>query len=175
MYDQIIDEINELKSKGLSTMDLESVKIAVIPQTVDPSVATEKRDAYAHYFVETVARTSENQRYAWDFLIFITSKESLEHYNEKTHKPTSRRDMIEEQKNDPIYGVFAEQIGFAESLIIYDEDSYESSMVKAINAVLATKSPNDAMKIAQDEINAILPSGGLLPQVTVTEENEEAS
>jgi ABC-type glycerol-3-phosphate transport system substrate-binding protein len=175
MYDQIIDEINELKSKGLSTMDLESVKIAVIPQTVDPSVATEKRDAYAHYFVETVARTSENQRYAWDFLVFITSKESLEHYNEKTHKPTSRRDMIEEQKNDPIYGVFAEQIGFAESLIIYDEDSYESSMVKAINAVLATKSPNDAMKIAQDEINAILPSGGLLPQVTVTEENEEAS
>ncbi|MFC1655349.1 extracellular solute-binding protein [Patescibacteria group bacterium] len=176
MYDQIVDEINELKSKGLSTIDPASIRVSVIPQVVDPSVSTEKRDAYAHYFAETVARTSENPRWAWDFLIFVTSQESLQHYNEKTHKPTSRRDMIEEQKNDPIYGVFAEQIGFAESFLIYDEETYEGSMMKAINAVLATKSPDDAMKIAQDEINAILPSGGLLPQVTVTEdETEQAS
>lgn len=176
MYDQIVAQINDLKTKGLSTIDPNSIRVAIIPQFIDPSVSTEKRDAYAHYFVETVARTSENSRWAWDFLMFVTSKESLQHYNEKTHKPTSRRDMIDDQKNDPIYGVFAEQIGFAESLPVYDEDIYEASMIKAINAVLATKSPGDAMKIAQDEINAILPSGGLLPQVTVTaDENEQAS
>jgi len=78
--------------------------------------------------------------------------------------------MIEEQKIDPIYGVFAEQIGFAESLPIYDEKLYNTIFVKAINAVLNTKKPEDAMKIAQDEINAILPTGGLLPQVTVKED-----
>ncbi|MFC1647639.1 extracellular solute-binding protein [Patescibacteria group bacterium] len=175
MYDQIIDEINELKAKGLTTIDTDSVRIAVIPQIKDPAQTTEKRDAYAHYFVETVARTSQNTGWAWDFLYFLTQKESLEHYNEKTHKPTSRRDMIEDQKADPIYGVFAEQIGFAESLPVYDEGVYADSMLKAINAVLATKSPQDAMKIAQEEINAILPVVGLYPAINVPEETEEAS
>lgn len=176
MYEQIVDEISELQSKGLSTINSDSIRITTIPQIIDPAVSTEKRDAYAHYFAETVARTSENPEWAWDFLLFLTSKDSLTHYNEKTHKPTSRRDMIEEQQDDPIYGVYAEQIGFAESVPIYDEEEYSEIFTKAINEVLATKSPEDAMKIAQEEINAILPSEGLLPQVTVTEEeNEEAS
>ncbi|MBN1494214.1 extracellular solute-binding protein [Candidatus Peregrinibacteria bacterium] len=170
MYEQIMNEIDALKNKGLDTVNKNSVKVAIIPQTRDPSLATTKRDAYAYYYVETVPRTSENSRYAWDFLNFITTKESLEHYYTQTHKPTSRRDMIEQQKNDPVYGVFAEQIGFAESIPVYDENTYKNSFLKAINAVLATKKPEDAMKIAQDEINAILPSGGLLPQVTVTAE-----
>ena len=147
----------------------------MIPQIQDPAQATEKRDAYAHYFAETVARTSQNTGWAWDFLYFITQKESLQHYNDKTHKPTSRRDMIEDQKLDPIYGVFAEQIGFAESLPIYDEEVYAAAMLKAINAVIATKSPSDAMKIAQQEINAILPVEGLYPVINVPEETEEAS
>ena len=170
MYDQIIKEIDELKNKGLETIDSRAVKIAMIPQMKDPLISTEKRDAYAYYFVETIPRTSKNSKAAWDFLIYLSSKDTLKYYNEKTHKPTSRRDMIEEQKIDPIYGVFAEQIGFAESLPIYDEKSYSTAFIKAVNAVLATKKPEDAMKIAQDEINAILPSGGLLPQVTVKED-----
>jgi len=173
MYQQILDEINELTEKGISTISPDSIRIATIPQMKDPTQTTEKRDAYANYFVETVARTSEHPEWAWDFLLFATSKESLAHYNEKTRKPTSRRDMIEDQKNDPIYGVFAEQIGFAESLQIWDEEVYEDSMLKAITAVLATKSPQDAIKIAQDEINAILPIGGIYPIVNVPEETEE--
>jgi len=173
MYDEIMNEIDELKNKGLDTIDKNSVKVAIIPQMKDPALSTSKRDAYAHYYVETVPRTSKNSRYAWDFLNFITTKESLQHYYDQTHKPTSRRDMIDDQKNDPIYGVFAEQIGFAESIPIYDENSYSVSFMKAVNAVLATKKPEDAMKIAQDEINAILPGGGLLPQVTVKAEDNE--
>jgi ABC-type glycerol-3-phosphate transport system substrate-binding protein len=175
MYEQIIDQISELQARGLSTIDPDSIRIATIPQVIDPAVSTEKRDAYAHYFTETVARTSENPEWAWDFLLFLTSRDSLSHYYDQTRKPTSRRDMIEEQQDDPIYGVFAEQIGFAESIPIYDEEEYAEVIKKAINAVLATKSPQDAMKIAQEEINAILPDEGLQPQVTVTEEDEEAS
>ncbi len=175
MYEQITEEIKGLKAKGLSTIDPGVIRIAMIPQKKDPSVSNEKRIAYAHYFAETVARTSENPEWAWDFLMFITSKTSLEHYNEKTHKPTSRRDMIEQQKVDPVYGVFADQIGIAESFPIYDEKVYEDIFIKAIESVLATKSPADAMKIAQDEINAMLPKGGLIPQVKVPDETEQAS
>lgn len=175
MYDQIVNEISELQTKGLSTIDPDVIRIAMIPQKKDPAQSTEKRIAYAHYFVETVARTSENPTWAWDFLMFTTSKGSLQHYNEKTHKPTSRRDMIEEQKVDPVYGVFAEQIGIAESFPIYDDKVYENIFLKAIESVLATKSSADAMKIAQDEINAMLPSEGLIPQVTAPDEDDTAS
>lgn len=171
-YQQIVDEISRLSSRGLTTIDPNSVRIAMIPQVIDPAVSTEKRDAYASYFAQTVARTSDNSDWAWDFLLFLTSRDSLNHYNEKTKKPTSRRDMIEEQKDDPIYGVFAEQIGFAESVPIYDQGKYANIIIKAINEVIATKSPEDAMKIAQDEINSILPSEGLRPQITVPEEDE---
>lgn len=175
MYEQIVDEIGELQSKGLSTIDPDVIRIAPIPQKNDPAQSTEKRVAYAHYFAETVARTSDHPEWAWDFLVFATSKESLQHYNEKTHKPTSRRDMIEELQADPVYGVFAQQIGFAESFPIYDEMEYKNIFTKAIESVLATKSPADAMKIAQDEINAMLPSEGLIPQVTVQDEEEAAT
>ncbi len=175
MYQQIVDEINELNARGLSTMDSESIRVATIPQMFDPSQSTEKRDAYAHYFVETVARTSENKDWAWDFAYFLTRRESLQHYYDQTKKPTSRRDMIEEQSTDPIYGVFAEQIGFAESLPIFDEEVYDEAILKAINDVLATKSASDAMKIAQEEINDILPSEGIYPEVNVPEENEETA
>ncbi|MCD6109271.1 extracellular solute-binding protein [bacterium] len=175
MYNQILNEIKQLQAKGLSTINPDVIRIAMIPQKKDPAQSTEKRIAYAHYFAETVARTSENPRWAWDFLMFETSKESLQHYNEKTHKPTSRRDLIEEQKADPIYGVFADQIGIAESFPIYNDKAYEKIFLKAIESVLATKSPADAMKIAQDEINAMLPSGGLIPQVTATDEEKANS
>ncbi|MBA4336821.1 hypothetical protein C0416_03545 [bacterium] len=175
MYDQIVNEVKALQAKGLSTINPDVIRIAMIPQKKDPSQSTEKRVAYAHYFAETVARTSEHPDWSWDFLMFISSKESLQHYNEKTHKPTSRRDMIDTQKTDPIYGVFADQIGIAESFPIYDDKVYEEIFVKAIESVLATKSPADAMKIAQDEINAILPSEGLIPQVKADDETKKAT
>jgi len=175
MYDQIINEIKQLQAKGLSTINPDVIRIAMIPQKKDPAKSTGKRIAYAHYFAETVARTSTHPNWAWDFLMFETSRESLQHYNEKTHKPTSRRDMIDDQKVDPIYGVFADQIGIAESFPIYNDYAYEKVFLKAIESVLATKSSSDAMKIAQDEINAMLPSGGLIPQVTVIDEEKTNS
>lgn len=164
LYEQIKDEIAQLKTKNVQTISPDAIRISVVPQVNDPETSTEKRDAYANYFVETVSRNSENYDAAWDFLLFITSKDNLSYYNQKTHRPTSRRDLIEEQKQDPIYGVFAEQVGYAESLVIYDWDIYKVIFNKAIDAVLATTaSPRDAMRDAEGQINAILPEEGILP------------
>lgn len=164
LYEQIKDQIAELKTKNVATINQDAIRISVVPQVNDPETSTEKRDAFANYFVETVSRNSENYEAAWDFLLFITSKENLSYYNEKTHRPTSRRDLIEEQKQDAIYGVFAEQVGYAESLVIYDWDLYKNVFSKAIDAVLATTStPRDAIRNAEGEINAILPEEGILP------------
>jgi multiple sugar transport system substrate-binding protein len=163
LYQQILNEIKDLKDRGVTTIDEKNLRVAAAPQVIDPKTSTEKRVSYASYYAETVSRTSENQTAAWEFLTFISSKENLKFYNEKTHRPTSRRDMIDDQVQDPIYGVFAEQIGYAESLPIYDAARYIQIFSKAIDTVLATGSPQEAMKTAEGTINDMLPSEGMVP------------
>ncbi len=163
LYEQIKSEIKDLKEKGVQTIDPADIRISVVPQVSDPATSTEKRVAYANYYAATVARTSQHPAEAWDFLNFLSSKENLQYYNSKTHKPTSRRDMIEDQKKDPIYGVFAEQTGYAESIPVYDYDRYSQIFVQAITSVLATTTPENAMRTAGAAIDALLPSAGMVP------------
>ncbi len=163
LYDQILTEIKDLKGKGVQTIDEKNVKISAVPQIFDPTTSTEKRVAYASYYAETVSRTSQNPDEAWNFLIYISGKDNLNYYNQKTHKPTSRRDMIDDQLKDPIYGVFAQQIGYAESFPIYDDTTYSQIFSTAISSVLATGSPQAAMTTAENSINALLPQEGLIP------------
>ncbi len=119
MYDDIVEQISNFKQKGVDVIEESDIKIAPIPQLYDPdSSKTEKRVTYASYFAETVSRNSKHPDIAWDFLIWLSGKKNLEHYFEELNKPTSRRDMIDDQKNHPIYGVFATQVGFAESFPI---------------------------------------------------------
>lgn len=163
LYTQIKDEIEQLKKKNVAVINPNSIKISAVPQVFDPATSTEKRDAFANYFAETVSRNSANSQVAWEFLMFITSKDNLAYYNQKTHAPTSRRDLIDAQMQDPIYGVFAEQVGYAESLIIDDWDSYKNIFGKAISSVIATTAnPKSAVQTAQQEINLILPAEGIL-------------
>lgn len=153
-YQQILDEIEELKSKGVKTISPSVVKTASIPQmTADASA---KRVAYANYFAETVSRTSKNPEEAWKFLLYLGSKDALQKYNKGTHNPTSRRDLIDEQKADPIYGVFVRQIGYAESLPVYNYWRYKQIFTDAIDIALTGKEEL-ALKEAETEINKILP------------------
>ncbi len=167
LYDQLATQIKDLEGKGVNTISLNNVGIAPVPQVNDPATSTEKRDAYANYFAETVSRTSAHPQEAWDFLVFMSNKENLQYYNEKTHRPTSRRDMIEDQMKDPVYGVFAEQIGYAESMPIYDYAKYSGIFSKAVDSVLATVSVTDAVRIAEEEINALLPAEGMITPAPV--------
>lgn len=163
LYEQIMDKISELQSQGVNTIDPANVRISVVPQVIDPATSTEKRNTLASYYAETVSRTSDHPREAWDFLLFLSRQENLQFYNEETHRPTSRRDMIEDQKLDPVYGVYAEQIGFAESLPIYDASAYAAIFGNAVDSVLATSSATDAIRAAEGAVNELLPAEGLIP------------
>lgn len=163
LYDQIKAEIKDLKDKGVSTMNTDDIRISVVPQVNNPALSLSKRDAFANYYAETVARTSKHPDIAWDFLLFLSSKDNLAIYNQKTHRPTSRRDMLEEQKRDPIYGVFAEQTGFADSLPIFDFDRYRDVFGKAIDSVLGATQPQEAVNTIEDGVNALLPQKGMMP------------
>lgn len=157
MYDEILNEIAELKSKGVKTIDPSVIRIASIPQMT--AEATGKRVAYASYFAETVSRTSKYPKEAWKFLLYLGSKEALQKYNAKTHKPTSRRDLIDEQKLDPIYGVFVKQIGYAESLPVFNYWRYKDIFTTAINEALSGKT-GSALRTAETEIDKLLPKKG---------------
>ncbi len=172
LYEQIMDQIDELEKKGSDAISKNTVKVAAVPQVEDPETSTEKRDAYASYFAETVSRTSENPEEAWAFLSYLVSQESLQHYHEQTHRPTSRRDMIEGQSDEAIYGVFVDQIGYAESFPVADPEVYTQALTTAIEAVLATDDPSNALKDAQDLVNLYMPDEGLYPITVVLEEEE---
>ena len=172
LYEQIMDQIEELEKSGDDAISANIVKVAAIPQVDDPETSTEKRDVYASYFAETVSRTSENPEEAWAFLSYLVSAESLQHYHDETHRPTSRRDLIEEQSEESIYGIFVDQIGYAESFPIADADAYEEIFTEAIEAVLNTADPADAMRDAQEAIDALIPDEGFYPVTVVVTEEE---
>lgn len=165
-YADILNEIELLKSKGVRTIEPEDVKVAMIPQVFEPENSTDKRVTYASYFAETVSRNSKYPDIAWDFLVELTERENLQEYFDAVHKPTSRRDMIDEQKQVPLYGVFASQIGFAESFPIVDYYSYKNIFEKVLDG------ESDLLD-AQREITELLPLEGLVVPEVESEEEED--
>jgi len=161
-YDDILEQMNLLKGKKESTINKNSIRIAPIPQLFDPDVSTSKRVTYASYFAETVSRNSEHADLAWDFLIELSKKKNLEYYFDQLHKPTSRRDMIDDQKKDPIYGVFASQIGYAESFPVFDYYVYKDIFEKVISAANLGGDAKTNLVDAQDLINEMLPEEGII-------------
>ncbi|MFA6528282.1 MAG: extracellular solute-binding protein [Candidatus Gracilibacteria bacterium] len=169
LYEQLVNLIETEQKKGTSTIDADTIKITDVPQVYDPETSTEKRDVYASYFAYTVSRTSEYPDEAWDFLEFLTSAENEQYYFEETHRPSSRRDLLEEQMKDPVYGVFAKQVGFAETIPIADAEKYEEIFKEAISSVLATVKVETALSTAEEQINAIMPTDGLFPNILAEE------
>lgn len=173
-YDQILDYIKINSANGVNHIDKDAIRVAPAPQIYDPEVSSEKRVAYASYFAETVSRNCERPDIAWDFLIFLTKKEQLDYYFEKTGKPTSRRDMIDDQKVDPTYGVFAEQTGYAESFPVIDYYLYKDLFADVINEVNETGSSKGKLIDAQNAISGMLPEEGhIVPEVETPENSED--
>ncbi len=166
LYKQIQNEIAQLKKQGVKTIDFNNVRTSLVPQVYDPTTSTNKRDAFANYYMETVSRNTKNPKAAWDFLLFITSKKNAQYYIDKTKRPPARRDLIDAYKADPIYGVFAEQVGYAESIPVYNFDSYSKIFSDAITSVINTTPVNQALTKAENSINALIPPTGLLPVVS---------
>ncbi|PIR54814.1 hypothetical protein COU74_03645 [Candidatus Peregrinibacteria bacterium CG10_big_fil_rev_8_21_14_0_10_36_19] len=164
--DQILNYINLLNSRGVAAIKKSDMKVALLPQLYDPQISSNKRVTYANYFAETVSRNSDNPDIAWDFLLELTSKENLTKYFNKTHKPTSRRDMINDQVLDPEFGVFAAQVGFAESFPVFDYDLYKKLFLRLADNFSENGSTLNELVKAQEEVNKLIPKGGFIPFLT---------
>lgn len=162
-YQDLINEINRLKQEDEDTIDWQDIKIQEAPQIIDPETSAETRVVYASYFVPVVGRTSEHSEEAWDFLLYMISEENLRTYNEATHRPSALRSLIIEQTQDPIYGVFASQVGFADSLTMADADAYKEIFLDGIEDILGTSKAETVLKNMATFVQALIPSSGIKP------------
>ncbi|MBN1258920.1 extracellular solute-binding protein [Candidatus Peregrinibacteria bacterium] len=156
LYSAIQQGIENQQRSGSQHIDLKDVGVAPFPQLVSGTEAT-KRDTYASYFPLVVARTTKYPQEAWSFVQFMTSADALQTYYKKTHRPTSRRDMIDEQQTDPIFGAFAYQASFAKSFKVFDATAYNKIFSDAIQQVVMNMAtPEEALKQAQDKITCVI-------------------
>lgn len=162
-YQQLTSLISGTSKQGIKTIALKDIGIAPLPQLQDPTVSTSKRDALASYMFETVSRNSKYQKESWDLLLFLGNKKNQEFYNQKTHKSTSRRDLLDIQSKDPIYGVFSQQVGFASSLPIYDAVRVNDIVSRMIQSVADNATtPKDVIDSADAQIGILLPKNGFV-------------
>lgn len=168
-YEDIINMISDLKSKGEDTIDVNDIKIQEIPQVYDPDTSTETRGTYASYFAPVVSRTSENSDVAWDFLAYLVDSDNLSYYNETTHRPSALRSLITEQMEDPIYGTFAAQVGYAESVPMADPDKFEEAFLSAIDQLLDTTDTDIVLRTLAESIQETIPADGVKPVYVETE------
>lgn len=163
LYQKIAALTTTASKQGSKSLDVKNIRIAPVPQFQDPSVSTNKRDVLADYMFETVSRNSQHQKEAWDLLLFLSNKKNAAFYNQKTHRPTSRRDLLDEQTKDPIYGVFADQVGFASSLPLYDGVRVNDIVSRAIQSVLDQSVPlKNAIENVDAQLNSLLPKDGFI-------------
>jgi ABC-type glycerol-3-phosphate transport system substrate-binding protein len=172
-YEDLINEVNRLDNEGEASIDWGDIKIAAAPQVNDPETSAEARLAFADYFAPVVSRTSTHSDVAWDFLLSMTSSELLREYNQSTHRPSARRSLINEQVADPIYGIFASQVGYATSLTMSDATSYEGVFLNGIDSILGTARAEDILLEMSKQIQALIPSSGIKPTYVAPETPEE--
>lgn len=102
-----------------------------------PQISGGREVNFANYWVESVAKNSKNQNWAWDFVQFAAQEEQVASYLQKAHKPTALRNLIGTQVNDEELGVFAEQTLTARSWYRgNDATKAETALKDLINAIL---------------------------------------
>ncbi len=161
MYKKMSDLVSTLSQKQSTIIKMPSVRVAPFPQLLDPRDSTVKRVTLARYFAETVSRTSKHPDEAWDLLVFMTNKENASSYFDLTHRPTARRDLLDREKKDPVYGVFVTQSAYAVSAPLYNEEKFFKVFAGAITDVVdRRKNVSAALKAAEKLVTAMLPAAG---------------
>lgn len=127
--------------------------IAPVPQI-------EGRDfdiTYPNYWALTVSKSSKATEEAWKFILFLRQKENARQYAELAKKPTSRRDLVEWQREDLDFGVFANQTLSARSWYQADSQAIEkifANMVESI--VLGEATIEQAIVKAADQVTVLM-------------------
>jgi len=157
---------NEIRAQNANL----SFKIVPVPQLSDAEVN------WATFWVEGVSVKSKNQKKAWEFLKFLSSKESLrKYYNEAVQgegriygEPYSRRDMKSELAGDSMVSVFLNQAETAKTWYLAGktgDNGINDQMIKyfedAINSINGGGDVFSALKTASLGVSQVLGQYGL--------------
>ncbi|MBU0998359.1 extracellular solute-binding protein [Patescibacteria group bacterium] len=154
------------------------VRAISIPQLPKAS-SSDLGISYASYWVEGVWSKSQNKLVAWDFLKFLSTKESLQKLYQNASKvrlfgePYSRVDMANLLVNDPIVGVIISDAPNAQSWHLYSRtwdgptgintllSKYFEDGVTAVNGGETSKS---ALETVSSGVSQVLTQYGLMSQ-----------
>lgn len=118
--------------------------VALFPQSKDARFPV----TYGNYAFATVSKQSLHTDYAWQFILYITSKDISQLYLDKTNRSPARRDIIQKGTVAPYSDVFYRQALFAKNWPI-------------------PKDHEGVRKIFQDAIESIIAKSASIPQAAV--------
>jgi len=127
--------------------------IAPTPQLVDAT----KIVYYADFWGYSVPLVSQNKDAAWNFLVFLTTKDINKYFSNVVSRPGSRRDVLSEEQASPDLGVFADSILSATNWYRVDPPAIDNIFKDMINAVvLGSVKPADALSDAAAKITSLM-------------------
>lgn len=127
--------------------------IAPVPQLVDAT----KTVNYADFWGYSVPLASKNPEAAWNFLVFLTSKDINQYFSKAVLRPASRRDVLSEEQTSPDLGVFADSILSATNWYRVDPPAIDNIFKEMINSVvLGNAEPADAVNDAAAKITSLM-------------------
>ena len=150
-------------------------KTVPLPQ-LPKATPSEKGVSYASYWAEGVWNKSKNKKAAWDFLKFLSSKETLEKLYQNASKirnfgePYPRVDMLQLLADHPILGSVVTSSADSQSWYLqsrtFDGPTGINSLVSkyfedAVNAVALGKEADKALETASQGVQQILAQYGL--------------
>ncbi len=156
LYKDILNKIDLYKSQGLETINKSSVRITESPQEVNAN----QKVAYAKYMTEVVSRNSKHNFESWALISELASKTNLSKIFKRNFKPSSRRDMIPNQRQNRIYKSFINQLGYAQSLSFPSREvenilnsMFDPKQYEAVEAVQRRKILDHASKLINQQIS----------------------
>lgn len=127
--------------------------VALVPQIRDSAVRVD----YANYFAPAVSASSKNQKAAWQFVIYLASREGVLPYLRESLRPTARRDLIDFQRTDSDLGVFARQALTSRSWYQIDSSAIEKIFADMIEDVVFRRATaTQAIRSAQDKVTVLM-------------------
>lgn len=144
-------QFNEARIRALNP-NLE-FRIAPVPQIAGTNIPL----TIPSFWFEGVSKKSQHQLDAWKFIVYATGAEGNKLYTDATKKPSSRKDILQDQKNDRNLAAFASQATIAKSWYQKDANAIESVFIDAVSSVLAgTRDSENALQQAETQVKNIM-------------------
>lgn len=129
-------------------------RIAPVPQFKDSKI----NYAYADYWALAVSKKSKAPAWAWDFIIYATTNDTINSsYLSQTKKPPAIKSQISKYLSDSDLGVFVSQALISRSWQEPNMEKVNQILNNIIDDVLSRKfNSSEAIRLAEEQANQLL-------------------